>query len=50
MAAGGLVQHVLNRGNGRMALFAKPADYAAFAALLAEAGDRVPGAGCWRTA
>jgi putative transposase len=43
VAAGGLVQHVLNRGNGRMTLFRKPADYAAFATLLADAGERVPG-------
>ncbi len=42
-ASGGVVQHVLNRGNGRMALFEKPADYRAFTALLAEAVDRFPG-------
>src|SRR5688572_20918012 len=28
--------HVLNRGNGRRALFRKPADYDAFARVLAE--------------
>ena len=38
-----MVQHVLNRGNGRMMLFHKPADYAAFANLLADAHERVPG-------
>ncbi len=41
--SGGVVQHVLNRGNGRMALFQKPGDYAAFTALLAEAAGRFPG-------
>ncbi len=30
VATGGIVQHVLNRGNGRMDLFHKSADYAAF--------------------
>src|SRR5208283_892381 len=43
VAAGGMVQHVLNRGNGRMRLFQKPADYAAFVDLLADAAERVPG-------
>jgi REP-associated tyrosine transposase len=43
VAVGGMVQHVLNRGNGRMRLFQKPADYAAFVDLLADAGQRVPG-------
>ena len=28
VAVGGIVQHVLNRGNGRMQLFHKDADYA----------------------
>jgi hypothetical protein len=41
--AGGIVQHVLNRGNGRMKLFNKKADYQAFVDLLGEALDRVPG-------
>ena len=39
---GGIVQHVINRGNGRMKLFHKPADYQAFVDLLGEALDRVP--------
>jgi putative transposase len=43
VAIGGIVQHVLNRGNGRMKLFHKPADYAAFINLLADALERVPG-------
>ena len=30
VAGGGMVQHVLNRGNGRMKLFHKPQDYQAF--------------------
>src|SRR5260221_3441967 len=42
VAAAGIVQHVLNRGNGRMRLFRKPADYDAFANLLADAAERVP--------
>src|SRR5258706_11434468 len=43
VVCGGMVQHVLNRGNGRMRLFHKPADYDAFANLLADAAERVPG-------
>jgi putative transposase len=34
--------HVLNRGNGRGALFRKPADYAAFIALIGQAVHRYP--------
>ena len=33
-AAGGIVYHALNRGNGRMGVFRKPGDYAAFLQLL----------------
>src|SRR5215469_15554598 len=33
-AAGGVVYHVLNRGNGRMGVFRKPGDYLAFLRLL----------------
>ena len=33
-ALGGLVYHVLNRGNGRMGIFRKPGDYQAFLQLL----------------
>jgi putative transposase len=32
----GMIYHVLNRGNGRMRLFHKPQDYAAFERVLAE--------------
>ena len=42
-AAGGVVYHVLNRGNGRQRLFHKPADYDAFVALLAGVKAAVPG-------
>jgi len=34
--------HVLNRGNGRMRLFHKIADYEAFERVLAEGLDRYP--------
>jgi len=37
---GGLVYHVLNRGNGRMRIFYKDADYEAFEAMLVEACTR----------
>ena len=43
IASGGVVQHVLNRGNGRMKLFHKRQYYQAFVDLLGEAMDRVPG-------
>jgi putative transposase len=36
---GGIVQHVLNRGNGKMKVFHKPGDYDAFLRLLAQAQD-----------
>jgi putative transposase len=39
---GGYVYHVLNRANGRLRLFKKDADFAAFEAVLAEAVERVP--------
>ena len=42
IAPGGLVYHVLNRGNGRRRLFHKDADYDAFVELLGEAIQRVP--------
>lgn len=35
-AIGGIVYHVLNRGNGRMGVFRKPGDYHAFVQLLLE--------------
>ena len=37
-----MVFHVLNRGVGRMRLFAKPGDYAAFETILAETLDKCP--------
>ena len=37
---GGLVYHVLNRGNARMRIFDKDADYEAFETILAEACKR----------
>jgi putative transposase len=39
-AAGNVVYHVLNRGNGRMRIFRKPGDYQSFLALLSEAKDK----------
>jgi putative transposase len=39
---GGYAYHVLNRANGRLRLFKKDADFAAFDALIAEAVERVP--------
>jgi hypothetical protein len=41
-AVGGVVYHVLNRGCGRMKLFTRDRDYAAFEAVLAEAVRREP--------
>ncbi len=41
-APGGLVYHVINRGNGREKIFRKPADYAAFEKVLTEAMARTP--------
>jgi len=38
----GTIYHVLNRGNGRMKLFHKPGDYAAFLKVLAQALQRYP--------
>ncbi len=39
LAAGDLAYHVLNRRVGRLPLFEKPADYAAFEAILADAHE-----------
>jgi putative transposase len=39
---GGYAYHVLNRANGRLRLFRKQADFAAFEQVLAEAFARVP--------
>ena len=41
-AAGGYVYHVLNRANGRLPLFHKDGDYAAWEHILAEALQEVP--------
>lgn len=40
LAGGDLAYHDLNRRVGRLSLFEKPADYAAFEKILAEAVDR----------
>ena len=40
VATGGLAYHVLNRRVGRLPLFEKPADYAAFERILREASER----------
>lgn len=42
VAPGGLVYHVLNRSVGRMALFRKEADFAAFERIMAESQERHP--------
>ena len=39
-ALGGYVYHVLNRANGRLTIFEKPADYEAFEKVLLEAVER----------
>ena len=39
---GGYVYHVLNRANGRLRLFKKDADFAAFERIIDEAHQRVP--------
>ena len=41
-ALGGVVYHVINRGCGKMRLFGKPGDYAAFERLLTESRERLP--------
>ncbi len=42
-ALGGFIYHVLNRGNGRLPIFHKDADYQAFLDVLAETQEHVPG-------
>ena len=42
VTAGDTVYHVLNRANGRQALFDDEGDYAAFERVLAEAQQRLP--------
>jgi len=39
---GGYAYHILNRANGRLRLFRKPADFAAFEEIVALAHERVP--------
>jgi len=39
-AVGGVIYHVLNRGNGRMQIFRKPGDYRAFVGLMIDAKQR----------
>jgi len=41
VAPGGWAFHVLNRGNGRLRLFAKDADYRAFESVLRETAERL---------
>jgi putative transposase len=41
-AEGGMAYHVLNRGNGRMRIFHKAEDFAAFERVLAESLERYP--------
>ncbi len=41
-AVGGVVYHVINRGNGRMRIFHKPADYDAYVKILLEGLEVVP--------
>jgi len=40
-ADGGIVYHVLNRGNARLPLFESPGEYALFLSILAQAHERV---------
>lgn len=40
--SGGYFHHVLNRGNARLPVFHKDADFAAFRRLLREAQERTP--------
>src|ERR1051325_119078 len=40
VSAGGYVYHVINRGNGKMKIFHKSGDFAAFVKLLEEARQR----------
>ena len=36
-----MVFHVLNRGNGRMPIFDKPADYAAFERVMLDVASHI---------
>jgi putative transposase len=42
IAPGGVIYHVLNRGNGRRQVFLKDGDYLAFIKLLAQVREAVP--------
>src|SRR3954451_7836901 len=39
---GGMIYHVLNRGNGRRMLFTKEADFRAFIKIISQALERFP--------
>jgi putative transposase len=41
-AEGGMIYHALNRGNGRMSLFHKEEDFAAFEEVLGQGLARYP--------
>jgi putative transposase len=41
-APGGMIVHVLNRGNARDLIFEKEADYVAFESVLHETQEEVP--------
>src|SRR3972149_1272624 len=41
-SAGGVCYHVINRGNARMKVFAKAADFRSFLDLMAQANARLP--------
>jgi len=41
ISLGGLIYHVLNRSNGRLPIFEKGQDYAAFERILEETRERV---------
>ena len=40
-AAGGVVYHVINRANGRLRIFKKPADFLAFERVISQAIEQV---------
>ncbi len=42
-AVGGVVYHVINRGNGRSRIFHKPADYGAYVKILIEGLEKDKG-------
>jgi len=46
-APGGYAYHVLNRGVGKMRLFAKEGDFEAFEEIIGQAKERLPTCGTW---